>query len=203
MRKIREIKDLRNFSATRYIVLSRASTHPRASVHPPISTVLWFFKVLHVTSHHAKFLCSESKNRSTELTHRCDYSDELQATTTSGSNVLHTPVCSFICSVPHLQYWNSHTASDKQLQKLGNEATGRSAFGPQYSFGLDEAWAKWQCWLIWYPQAANFTSGMGACTVEPFKHLLHATAHPFWCLSCDCPWALARYNTVCIYNVYI
>ena len=61
MRKIREIKDLRNFSATRYIVLSRASTHPRASVHPPISTVLWFFEVLHVTSHHAKFLCSESK----------------------------------------------------------------------------------------------------------------------------------------------
>ena len=36
-------------------VLSRASDYTRASAHPPILTVLWFFKVLRVTVHHAKF----------------------------------------------------------------------------------------------------------------------------------------------------
>ena len=39
----------------------------RASAHPPILTVLWFFEVLHVTAHHAKIFRSEIR-RSTELT---------------------------------------------------------------------------------------------------------------------------------------
>ena len=33
----------------------------QASTHPPNLTVLWFFEVLCVTTHHAKFYCSESK----------------------------------------------------------------------------------------------------------------------------------------------
>ena len=49
-------------------VLSQASTHTRASAHPPILTVLWFCRVLHVTAHNAKFLRSESEGRSAELT---------------------------------------------------------------------------------------------------------------------------------------
>ena len=39
-----------------------------ASTHPPILTILWFFEVLRVTAHHAKFLRSESEGRSAELT---------------------------------------------------------------------------------------------------------------------------------------
>ena len=54
-----------SFAAT---VLSRASVHTQASAQPPILTVLWFFEVLHVTAHHAKFLHLESKDRSAELT---------------------------------------------------------------------------------------------------------------------------------------
>ena len=38
----------------------------RASAHPPILTVMWFFKVLRVTAHHAKFSHSESEGRSAE-----------------------------------------------------------------------------------------------------------------------------------------
>ena len=36
-----------------------------ASSHPPILTVLWFFEILRVTTHHTRFLCSEFKGRST------------------------------------------------------------------------------------------------------------------------------------------
>ena len=43
----------------------QAPTPPPA---PPILIVLWFFEVLSVTAHHAKFLCSESEGRSAELT---------------------------------------------------------------------------------------------------------------------------------------
>ena len=32
-----------------------------ANTHPPNLTVLWFFDVLRVITHHAKFYCSESK----------------------------------------------------------------------------------------------------------------------------------------------
>ena len=46
-------------------VLSRASTHTRASAHPPPpkfkSFVGFFFRVVCATAHHAKFLCSESE----------------------------------------------------------------------------------------------------------------------------------------------
>ena len=41
-------------------VLSQASAHTQVSAHPPILTVLWFFKVLRVTAHRAKFLRIES-----------------------------------------------------------------------------------------------------------------------------------------------
>ena len=40
-----------------------------ANAHPPILTVSWVFEVFHVTAHHAKFLCSELKTRSAELTY--------------------------------------------------------------------------------------------------------------------------------------
>ena len=39
-----------------------------ASAHPPILTVLWFFRVLRVTTQHANFSRNESEGRSTELT---------------------------------------------------------------------------------------------------------------------------------------
>ena len=48
-----------------HTILSRASAHTRTSTHPPILTVLW---LLRVTTHNAKFLCSESEGRFTELT---------------------------------------------------------------------------------------------------------------------------------------
>ena len=41
--------------------------HPHASTHPQNLTALCFFEVLHVTAHHAKYLRSELKSRSTEL----------------------------------------------------------------------------------------------------------------------------------------
>ena len=44
-----------HFSGVEYAVLSCTSAHP------PILTVLWFFKVLRVTAHHAKFSRSESE----------------------------------------------------------------------------------------------------------------------------------------------
>ena len=42
-----------NVRLTIYAVLSRASAHTRASAYPPLLTVLWFFRVLRVTAHHA------------------------------------------------------------------------------------------------------------------------------------------------------
>ena len=54
-----------------------------------------------------------------------------------------------------------------------------------YSFlycraGLNEARKKRRCKSIWYPLAANFTSGVGPYTgiVEPFKLILCVTTHP-------------------------
>ena len=41
--------------------LAKASAHFYASTHPPILTVLWFCKVIHVTTHHAKLLCGDLK----------------------------------------------------------------------------------------------------------------------------------------------
>ena len=50
----------------------------RASANPLILTVLWFFKVLHVTVHHAKFLRGDSKVHSLS-SHSCNHSDMFQA----------------------------------------------------------------------------------------------------------------------------
>ena len=36
-------------------VLSQAKYHFHASAHPPILIVPWFYKVLHVTTHHIKY----------------------------------------------------------------------------------------------------------------------------------------------------
>ena len=44
-----------------YHIVSLASAHPCSSAHPPILTVLWFLEVVCVTTHHAKFLRSESE----------------------------------------------------------------------------------------------------------------------------------------------
>ena len=49
------------------------------------------------------------------------------------------------------------------------------------------------------PLAANFASGVGPCggIVEPFKHLLHATAHPqFLALEVQAPMGTCPDNTV-------
>ena len=71
--------------------------------------------------------------------------------------------------------------------------------------GLDEAWMKRRCKSIWYPLAANFASGVGPCggIVEPFKCLLHVTAHPqFLAVELQAPMgpSLAQDNTVCTYE---
>ena len=50
-----------NYTQTACTTLSQASALPCASTHPSILTVLWFFKVLRVTTHHAKSLCGDSK----------------------------------------------------------------------------------------------------------------------------------------------
>ena len=81
-------------------VLSRASAHPQASVHPPILTVLWLFEVLRITAHHAKFLRSESKVKSTE---RIAIVLMCFGAMTSGIKVSHIPVHSLVRSV-RLQY---------------------------------------------------------------------------------------------------
>ena len=54
-----------------------------------------------------------------------------------------------------------------------------------YSFlycraGLDEVQMKQRCKWIWYTLVANFASRVSPCAeiVEPFKLLLHVTAHP-------------------------
>ena len=84
------------------IVLSSASAHTCASAHPSILTVLWFFEVLHVTAHHAKFLCSESEGTVGPLSsHSCDCSDVLWAPQYQASKVCtHLSVASFAAFLP-------------------------------------------------------------------------------------------------------
>ena len=82
---------MRKFS---YTVLSRASAHP------PILTVLWFFEVLHVTAHHAKFLCSESEG-SPLSSHSCDCSDALWTPQHQASKIpTHLSMASFAVFFP-------------------------------------------------------------------------------------------------------
>ena len=163
------------------IILSRASTHTHASTHARASThppVLWFFEVLHGTAHYAKTLRSESKGRSTEL---WLFWCALGAMTSS----LHTPVRGLIRSVLPLQH-KIHILQ-ATIECCGNMATRLwvSLLCSMLQLlhcraGLDEAWMKRRCKSIWHPLAANFASGVGPCggIVEPFKCLLHATAHP-------------------------
>ena len=50
---------LSNWLHAQLTILFQASTHFRASGHPPILTVLQFCEVLGVTAHHAKFVCGD------------------------------------------------------------------------------------------------------------------------------------------------
>ena len=104
---------------------------------------------------------------------------------TSGSKASHTSIHSLI-HVPCLQHEIRAYCKRRTLLKLGNEATGWSAF---YSSAIQlsplsgwprQARVKQRCRSIRDWLAANFVSGMGPCTgiVQPFKHLLRATAHP-------------------------
>ena len=83
-------------------VLSGASAHKAPT--PPTSTVLWFFRVLSVTAHHAIFSCSESNCRSAGL---------------SGLASLVVSSTAFSC---HLQYANFVLQEKNTL----NEATDGS-----------------------------------------------------------------------------
>ena len=147
----------------------------QASAHPPTLTVLCFFEVLHVTTHHAKFLRKGRSLRS--LTQLWSFWCA-SGTTTPGIKGTHTPVRGLVHNILRLQ------PKIRLLQAMNAVETWqqdyRSAhFVARYSFlhhwpGLDKAWAKWQCKSIWYLLAANFASGVGPCggIVEPFKHLL-------------------------------
>ena len=109
-------------------VLSRASAHTHVSTHPQILAVLWFFEVLHVTTHHAKTLRSESDGRSSPLSsHSCDCSNAFWAPWHQAWKV-HRQTC----LRPHSQRsspaaQNLGTASNNQmLRNLGNKATSWS-----------------------------------------------------------------------------
>ena len=163
---------------------------------PPNFDSFVVFEVLHVTALHAKSWCNESKGRSAVIVLRHFWGHDIRFT--------HT------CPWPCLQHSspaarNLRTASnDWMLWKLGNEATSWSALQHVTAFstvGLastkhersDDAsrfGTPWQLTLqpVW---------ALASWIVEPFKHLLRATADPqFWRLSCECPWVLARDNTV-------
>ena len=91
--------------------------------------------------------------------------------------------------------------------KLGSEAHDESVrFLARYNFlyrraglNVDEARAKRLSRSIWYLLTSNFASGMGVCAgiVEPFKHILHETAHPlFLLLELRSPMGACPDNTV-------
>ena len=92
-----------------FTVLSRASAHPRASPHSSILTALWFFKVLRVTTHYAKFLRGDSNADSSELwtfeSPRKNFAhvDELQAPLYPAVRFAHTGR-NFVRNVLRLQY---------------------------------------------------------------------------------------------------
>ena len=84
----------------KYTVLSQASAHTRASAHPPILTVLWFFKVLYVTPTMLNS-CALNSKVDPLSSHSCDCA--LDATT-SGIKGWHTLVHGLVRSVLSLQH---------------------------------------------------------------------------------------------------
>ena len=112
-------------TSTTTTVLSRASAHTRASAHPPILTVLWFFRLLRVT-HIAAIVLMHS------------------GTTTSGIKGSHTLVHGLVCSVLPLQH-KIHVLQ-ATTKRCGNIATRLRVvhFVARYSFlhcraGLNES----------------------------------------------------------------
>ena len=159
-------------------VLSQASTHTRASAHPPILTVLWFFEVLCVTTHHAKFLRIESEGRSAELTCTCSCDCALGATT-SGIKVLHTPLHGLVRSVLSLQH--EICILQAMTECCGNLATRLRVSQLCSTIQLSPWLASTKHEVTMrYTLAVYFASGVGPCMgiFEPFKHLLCVTAHP-------------------------
>ena len=83
---------------TIYTILSRANAHTRASAHPPLLTVLWFFRDLRVTAHHANF-CIVNLKVGPLSPHSSD------ALWTSRHQVrTHLSVAWLNCSIPPLQH---------------------------------------------------------------------------------------------------
>ena len=142
-------------------VLSRASTHTRASAHPPILTVLWFFEVLCVTTHHAKFLRIESEGRSAELTCTCSCDCALGATT-SGIKVLHTPLHGLVRSVLSLQH--EICILQAMTERCGNLAT-----------------RLWVCQLCSTIQLSPLSGWLRRSTKRQCGTLF--TSHPGWALA--------------------
>ena len=150
----------------------------RASAHPPILTVLWFFKVLCVTTHHAKFLCIESKGRSAELTCTCSCDCALGATT-SGIKVSHTPLHGLVRSVLSLQHEICILqAMTKRCRNLATrlrvgQLCSTIQLSPRLALTKQEVTMR-------YTLAVYFASRVGPCTgiFEPFKDLFCVTVHP-------------------------
>ena len=122
----------------------------RASAHPPILTVLWFFKVLCVITHHAKFLCIESKSRSAELTCTCSCDCALGATT-SGIKVLHTPLHGLVRSVLSLQHEICILQAMTDAAETWQRGYEWVNFVARYSFLPGWPWrsTKWRCGIPW------------------------------------------------------
>ena len=113
---------------------------------------------------------------------RCDHSDVLQATTTSNSSkVSHTPIRSFIRSVPRLQYWNLHSASDKHCRRLAVRLQvsplliHNTAFSTIKLASMKHGWSNYAGWFG-TPWQSHVTSHLvwafaRGYKVESFKHL--------------------------------
>ena len=147
-------------------ILSRASTHTRASAHPPILIALWFFGVLHVTAHHAKFSRSEPEvgPLSPQLQlFWCTLGD-----TTSGIKGSYTPVRGLVCSILRLQ----HEICILQVttECCGNLAT-RLQVGPLCSTIQLSPLSGWPQWITDEP------------TMQVHSVLWQLTVHPGWALA--------------------
>ena len=114
--------------------------------------------------------------------HSCDCFDALWAPRHKASKICtsHTPIHGLIHSVLPLQHKRQPNTAETWQQ--GYETV---RFVAWYSFlycraVLDEARLKQRCKWIWYTLVANFASRVSPCAeiVEPFKLLLHVTAHP-------------------------
>ena len=123
---------------------------PGASAHPPILTVLWFFRVLRVTAHHAKL------NPKVGLlsSHSCSCSDALWATRHQASKVrTHPSMASFAALFPcstKFAYckWRLNAAETWQRgYKLVSFVAWHSFL--HYRAGLDKARTKRWCSTSW------------------------------------------------------